>query len=96
VERGAVLAVRQRGALFVDIGDRDDMGRQIPGSIERRLLRVARRDRPDAGFADFRLERNFEAARLHHMLLEPESSLHAHHLATGRVGFGADNLIELA
>jgi hypothetical protein len=64
VERGAVLAVRQRGALFVDIGDRDDMGREIPGTIERRLLRVARRDGPDAGFADFRLERNFEAARL--------------------------------
>src|ERR1700704_1617323 len=30
VERGAVLAVRQRGAFFVDIGDRDDMGREKP------------------------------------------------------------------
>ena|ERR1700731_4425991 len=66
MECGAVRKIRQsaQGVGFVYIGEGHDMRREIAGAIDGGLLGVASSDRADAGFADFRLEWNFAAARL--------------------------------
>ncbi len=66
MECGAVVKVREctQRTGFVDIAEGHDMRREIARTFDGGLLGVASRDRSDAGFADFGLERNFAAARL--------------------------------